>query len=179
LEISKQHPTFFTKNYNVGVSVETPEQYYRIKDLQQVKGCTRWLSLAPFLAPMPDLPLEGIHHVVFTLEEGPGAKQFDDHAIDDVRRQCEAAGTGFRIQPLHRGMEFVKEEGKIGIGSVAMFPEAMIFQLIERTGGLQVIPLWNHPRAADWIKIRKSYHDFTNLEVADVVRKRAPEFFED
>jgi len=163
--------------FRVGVSVETPEQYYRIRHLQQVKCAHRYLSLAPFLAPMPDLPLEGINYVRLVPEGGPKVKPIDPQAIDNVRLQCITAGVRFKQTWFNPEKIFIRDDN-IAAGPMEIFPESMIYQLIERTGGLQVIPLPWHPRAGEWIELRKKLRHLSHIKIAEMVRQVAPEFFE-
>ena len=79
------------ENIWLGVSVETPEYYSRIRHLQRVETPVRFLSCEPLLAPLPDLPLEGISWVIVGGESGPGARPLDVQWIRDILGQCRQA----------------------------------------------------------------------------------------
>ncbi|MGD0833176.1 MAG: phage Gp37/Gp68 family protein [Candidatus Dormibacteria bacterium] len=87
----------FTWSSNVwlGVSVESPEYYGRIRHLRRVDATVRFLSCEPLLAPLPNLPLEGIGWVIAGGESGPGARQMDPTWVRDVHDQCERADVPF------------------------------------------------------------------------------------
>lgn len=76
-----------------GVSVETPTYYSRIRHLQRTPAVVRFLSLEPLLAPLPNLPLEGIGTVIVGGESGPGARPMEEDWARDIIAQCRAAGT--------------------------------------------------------------------------------------
>jgi protein gp37 len=54
----------FGENIWVGVSVESPRYYSRIRHLQRVPAAVRFLSCEPLLAALPNLPLTGIDWVI-------------------------------------------------------------------------------------------------------------------
>src|SRR5438309_4486439 len=47
------------RNVWMGVSVESPQFVFRIRDLRNVPAAVRFLSVEPLLAPIPRLPLTG------------------------------------------------------------------------------------------------------------------------
>lgn len=75
-------------NVWLGVSVESPTYYSRIRHLGRVAAPIRFLSCEPLLAPLPDLPLDGIHWVIVGGESGPGARPMDAEWVRDIRAQC-------------------------------------------------------------------------------------------
>jgi protein gp37 len=79
----------------LGVSVETPTYYSRIRHLQRTPAAVRFLSCEPLLAPLPDLPLDGIHWVIVGGESGPGARPMHPDWVRDIRDQCQRAGVAF------------------------------------------------------------------------------------
>lgn len=82
-------------NVWIGVSVETSLYYSRIRHLRRVPATVRFLSCEPLLAPMPDLPLDGIDWVIVGGESGPGARPMDPEWVRDIRAQCQKAGVAF------------------------------------------------------------------------------------
>jgi protein gp37 len=79
----------------VGVSVETPSYYWRIKMLQQVPAAIRFLSCEPLLADLPDLPLEGIAWAIVGGESGAGARPMAIEWVRSIRRQCRSRRVPF------------------------------------------------------------------------------------
>jgi protein gp37 len=75
-------------NIWMGISVETPKYFSRIKDLLLAPAAVRFLSLEPLLAPLPDLPLRGIDWVIVGGESGPGARPMKSEWVKDIRRNC-------------------------------------------------------------------------------------------
>jgi protein gp37 len=82
-------------NVWVGVSVESPAYYSRIRHLTRVKAAIRFLSCEPLLAALPDLPLDGISWVIAGGESGHGARPMEAKWTRDVRDQCLAANVPF------------------------------------------------------------------------------------
>lgn len=82
-------------NVWLGVSVETPAYYSRIRHLARVEARTRFLSCEPLLEPLPDLPLDGIHWVIVGGESGHGARAMDGDWVRGIRDQCRTAGVPF------------------------------------------------------------------------------------
>jgi len=79
-------------NVWVGVSVESPAFLARVRHLQETPAALRWLSCEPLLAPLSNLPLDGIRWVVVGGENGPGARPMHPDWVRDIRDQCAAAG---------------------------------------------------------------------------------------
>jgi protein gp37 len=82
-------------NIWMGVSVESPEFFSRISHLARVPAYVRFLSIEPLLAPMTNLPLEGIHWVIVGGESGPGARPMQKGWVDSVLRECRKQGVAF------------------------------------------------------------------------------------
>ncbi|MGC2407078.1 MAG: phage Gp37/Gp68 family protein [Candidatus Cybelea sp.] len=78
----------FSTNVWIGVSVESPQYYWRIRSLQQVPAAVRFLSCEPLLAALPDLPLAGIDWVIVGGESGPGARPMQSKWVRNIRAQC-------------------------------------------------------------------------------------------
>lgn len=79
----------------LGVSVESPTYYSRIRHLQRTPAAVRFLSCEPLLAPLPHLPLDGIGWVIVGGESGPGARPMHRDWVVEIRDQCVAAGVPF------------------------------------------------------------------------------------
>lgn len=83
------------KNIWLGVSVEGPQQKSRIVHLQETLVPVRFLSIEPLLAPMGELPLEGIHWVIVGGESGPGARAMHPDWVREIRDHCVTANVPF------------------------------------------------------------------------------------
>lgn len=82
-------------NVWIGVSVETPVYYARIRHLQRVQARIRFLSCEPLLAPLPSLPLDGIQWVIVGGESGPGARPVEAAWVEDILDQCAELAVPF------------------------------------------------------------------------------------
>ncbi len=82
-------------NVWLGVSVESPTYYSRIRHLQRTPVALRFLSCEPLLAALPNLPLDGIGWVIAGGESGPGARPMHPDWARGIRDQCAAAGVPF------------------------------------------------------------------------------------
>ena len=78
-----------------GVSVESARYVSRVDHLRQVPAEVRFLSVEPLLAPIPCLPLNGIHWVIVGGESGPGRRVVSADWVRLVRDQCTEAGVPF------------------------------------------------------------------------------------
>ncbi len=82
-------------NVWLGVSVENPRFYSRIKILGGIAAPVRFLSLEPLLTAMPKLPLRGISWVIVGGESGPHARPMRPEWVCDIRDQCVRANVPF------------------------------------------------------------------------------------
>jgi protein gp37 len=82
-------------NVWMGVSVESAKYTSRIDDLRNVKARVRFLSVEPFLGPIPALDLRGIHWVIVGGESGPRARRMDADWVRAVRDRCVGAEVPF------------------------------------------------------------------------------------
>ena len=78
-----------------GVSVESSHYTNRIGHLKTVPAAVRFLSIEPLLAPIPSLPLDGIHWVIVGGESGPNHRPIEATWVRDIRDQCLIAGVPF------------------------------------------------------------------------------------
>lgn len=85
----------FGENVWVGVSVESPNFYWRVRHLQKVPAAVRFLSCEPLLESLPRLPLKGVDWVIVGGESGHGARPMDAAWVYDIREQCAAKGIAF------------------------------------------------------------------------------------
>ena len=85
----------WTPNIWIGVSVESPETYWRIKHVRRVPAAVRFLSCEPLLAPLASLPLAGIDWVIVGGESGHGARPMRAAWVREIRRQCKANHVAF------------------------------------------------------------------------------------
>lgn len=100
-------------NVWLGVSVETPTYYSRIRHLQRTPAAVRFLSCEPLLTALPDLPLEGIDWVIVGAESGPGARPIDLDWVRGIIRQCRAAGTAVFVKQM--GAVWAREHDARGV----------------------------------------------------------------
>lgn len=85
----------WASNIWMGVSVENEDCIPRIFDLVKSNARIKFLSLEPLLAPLPDLPLDGIDWVIVGGESGPGSRKIEEEWVIDIRDQCLNAGVPF------------------------------------------------------------------------------------
>ncbi len=83
------------QNVWMGVSVEHERVLNRVHDLRHVPAQVRFLSCEPLIAPLPNLPLEGIHWVIVGGESGPKARPMHADWVEDIYRQCRAKNVHF------------------------------------------------------------------------------------
>ena len=72
----------------MGTTVENNDYVHRIDALRETSAQVKFLSLEPFLGPMPDLDLEGIDWVIVGGESGPKSRPINKDWIIDIRDQC-------------------------------------------------------------------------------------------
>jgi protein gp37 len=82
-------------NVWLGVSVENPRFYWRIRVLREIPAIVRFLSLEPLLAAMPDLPLGGISWVIVGGESGPQCRPMRNEWVCEIRDRCRYAQVPF------------------------------------------------------------------------------------
>jgi protein gp37 len=82
-------------NVWMGVSVEAPDQMYRVADLKAVPAAVRFLSCEPLLAPLDDLYLEGIDWVIAGGESGRGYRPIAPEWARQLRDSCTRQSVPF------------------------------------------------------------------------------------
>ena len=83
------------RNIWMGVSVELPDYYYRIEDLQSVPSAVRFVSCEPLLGPLPNMPLDGIGWVIVGGESGPNARPMRLEWVLTIKDQCDRRSIPF------------------------------------------------------------------------------------
>jgi protein gp37 len=71
-----------------GVSVESEEYTWRIRNLQEVPAAVRFISVEPLLGPISRLPLKGINWVIVGGESGPRFRVAQPIWVRSIRDQC-------------------------------------------------------------------------------------------
>lgn len=82
-------------NVWLGVSVESPEYYWRVEALRRLPAATRFLSVEPLLEAVPDLDLCGIDWAIVGGESGPQARPLDAAWVRQVRDACHRRNVPF------------------------------------------------------------------------------------
>lgn len=77
-----------SSNVWLGVSVESPQYYWRVAHLRRVCAAVRFLSCEPLIAPLDALPLDGMDWVIVGGESGPGARPMKREWVRSIRAQC-------------------------------------------------------------------------------------------
>jgi protein gp37 len=67
----------------------------RAVDLGSVPAHIRFLSVEPFLGPIDELPVDGIHRVIVGGESGPGTRPMNAEWVESILRECRARGVAF------------------------------------------------------------------------------------
>ena len=82
-------------NIWMGVTVESKQYEYRIRDLRNTGAKVKFLSLEPLIGPLPDMDFCGIDWAIVGGESGPGARPMKEEWVWDIKRQCEEQGVAF------------------------------------------------------------------------------------
>jgi protein gp37 len=83
------------RNVWMGVSVESPDYTFRIAHLTKVPAAVRFLSIEPFLTPIPGIRLSGVDWVIVGGESGPKARPMKVEWVRQIRKRCEKMGVPF------------------------------------------------------------------------------------
>lgn len=117
-------------NMWVGVSVETVDYIYRIQDLLKVPTPNRFLSVEPLLGPIPNLPLDGIQHIILGGEKCRRRKDVRPMDVDwarDIRDQCIRANVPFMFKQYGGTFHQNKRRGRLLDGVLwDQYPEGLI-----------------------------------------------------
>lgn len=78
----------WTSNIWMGVSVESSDYTWRVRELQHTRAQVKFLSVEPLIGRIRRLPLRGIDWVIVGGESGPGARAMDPDWVREIRDQC-------------------------------------------------------------------------------------------
>ena len=116
-----------------GVSVESPDYYFRISDLVNSNAKLKWLSLEPLLAPLPNIPLKGIDWVVVggeTTLSKAGLRPIDPDWVRSIRDQCVNAEVPFFFKQWGGVNARKKANGRLLDGRTwDEYPDALVAKL--------------------------------------------------
>ena len=87
-------------NLWMGVSVETPEYFWRVDYLRRVPAVVRFVSAEPLLASVASIDLNGIHWLIAGGESQVGARPAEVDWFRELRDQCQQTGTAFFLKQL-------------------------------------------------------------------------------
>ena len=85
-------------NVWLGVTVESPDQLWRVEHLLQIPAAVHFVSVEPMLGPlnMGNLLIQaGVDWIICGAETGPGARPMDLDWARDLRDQCVSAAVPF------------------------------------------------------------------------------------
>lgn len=82
-------------NVWMGVTVESKEYEYRIRDLRKTGAKVKFLSLEPLIGPLPNMDFTGIDWAIVGGESGPGARPMSEQWVWEIKKQCEEQGVSF------------------------------------------------------------------------------------
>ncbi|WP_342644689.1 phage Gp37/Gp68 family protein [Mucilaginibacter sp. CSA2-8R] len=80
----------WTPNIWMGVSVESQEYTYRIRDLQATGANVKFLSIEPLIGPIDSLELFGIDWVIVGGESGAKARPIKKNWINYIKEVCNS-----------------------------------------------------------------------------------------
>jgi protein gp37 len=83
------HKLNWTSNIWMGVSVENPSVYDRIKPLVASNAHIKFLSVEPLLASVKDIPLKGIDWVIVGGESGRKVRPVEKEWVIEIRDRCK------------------------------------------------------------------------------------------
>lgn len=122
---------FPLNNLHLGVSISTPDEMWKAKELSRIPAAVRWISFEPLLADVGEIPLSSLREddndleefgqhidwVVVGGESGPGARPMGPDLVRNIRDQCIAANVPFyfkqwgRFYPSQNGTVAVFNKG--------------------------------------------------------------------
>ncbi len=79
----------------MGVTIESAEYTYRIKDLVSTPAKTKFLSIEPLLSSIPELPLKGIDWVIVGGESGMNSRIIIADWVRGIKNKCVQTGVPF------------------------------------------------------------------------------------
>lgn len=85
----------WSDNMWMGVTVESAEYTYRIRDLQGCSAGHRFISFEPLLGPIGKVNLEGIDWAIVGGESGPNSRPMQMEWVLEIKEQCREWGVPF------------------------------------------------------------------------------------
>lgn len=82
-------------NVWMGVSVESQDYVFRIKDLRGTGAKIKFISFEPLLGRLTELDLRGIDWAIVGGESGPGARPMEKKWVLDIKAQCKKSDVPF------------------------------------------------------------------------------------
>jgi len=149
--------------------VTAAEQEYglpRIRNLQQTRAHTRWISFEPLLADMGEMDLEGIDWAVAGGESGDGARPIQEAWPWGILKQCRERGIPFNFKQWG-GKKKIKNNRLLRGQVYDEYPE---YETVE--------PLPSKERMAaireiqDYARSKWASHSLAVLEPSGSVKKR-------
>lgn len=78
----------WSENIWMGVSVESDDVKFRIKDLVKTPAKVKFLSVEPLIGEIKNIPLTDIDWVIVGGESGPNARPMDKIWVDKIKEKC-------------------------------------------------------------------------------------------
>jgi protein gp37 len=85
-------------NVWLGTTVESPEYYWRIRELCKNVAPVHFISAEPLLADLASIPLAGIQWVICGGESGPNFRTMNPDWARSLRDQCTLANVAFHFK---------------------------------------------------------------------------------
>lgn len=93
LELSKE--LTWSENIWMGVSVESQDYVYRIKDLAKTAAKVKFLSIEPLIGPITKMPLSKIDWIIVGGESGPKSRPIEEDWVLKIRDMSLTADVPF------------------------------------------------------------------------------------
>lgn len=157
IEFQKKLPFRWPGNIATGVSAESEDYFWRIKDLQTIKASERFVMLAPLLGPFRGLPLEGISWVGWNRELWCSKpRRVKKEWVLDIQNQCKKAN-----------IQWIRMDLQINFLHLHKIYMGLNPHIDSR--GLILAPVQNHPTDYQllWEKIREIYNDELDSTLED------------
>jgi protein gp37 len=83
------------ENVWLGTSVESGKFICRIDELRSIKSNVKFISFEPLIGSVAHADLRDIDWAIVGGESGPGARPMDVEWVNEIKRNCDTAGTAF------------------------------------------------------------------------------------
>lgn len=93
LELSKS--LNWSENIWMGVSVESQDYTWRVRDLAKTDAKVKFLSVEPLIGPIHQIALRNINWVIVGGESGPGARPMEETWVLKIKEKCINADVPF------------------------------------------------------------------------------------